>query len=162
MFGPPDVRNRLASEIEEVRRGQHADAFIIGQDAVTLDARMIVAVDHHDGGAESSQLPQQVLIRGTVHRREDDAVDLAAAQHLEFCPLFRRVLARAAQQQSIAARACDRLDARDDLDEKRVHQIGDDDADGMAAAKCQAAGDGVSLIPELFDLGEHAAARGLR
>ena len=74
---------------------------------------------------------------------------------------LRRVLARAAQQQSVAAHARNRLDARDDLDEERVHQIGNDDADGVAAAKGQAAGDGVALIAELFDLGEHAAARGL-
>ena len=156
-----DVRDRLATQIEEMRRREHADALVVGQHAVAVHPRVIVAVDHHDRGAESRQLPQQILVRRAVHRREHDAVDLPAAQHLELGALFRRVLTRAAQQQSVAAHARNRLDARDDLDEERVHQIGNDDANGVAAAKCQAAGDGVALITELLDLGEHAAARGL-
>ena len=38
-----------------------------------------------------------------------------------------------------------------------MHQIGDDDAERVGAAQAQAAGDGVALIAELFDFGEHAA-----
>ena len=48
---------------------------------------------------------------------------------------LRGILARAAEQQPVAAHAGDRLDARDDLDEERVHQIGNDDAEGVGAAK---------------------------
>ena len=42
-----------------------------------------------------------------------------------------------------------------------MHQIGNDDAYRMAAAKRQAPRDGVSLIAELFDLREDAATSGL-
>ena len=122
---------------------------------------MVVAVDHHHGRAEAGQLPQQVLVGRTVHGREHDAVNLSAAQHLELGALLGRILARAAQQQPVAADARHRLDARDDLDEERMHQIGDDDANGVAAAEGQTARDGVSLIAELFDLREDAIARGL-
>ncbi len=155
-----DMRNRLVPHIEEMIRRQHADELVIGQDAVAFHARMIVAIDHHDRGADARQLPQQILIRIAVHGREDDAVDLTAAQHLELGALFRHILARAAQQQPVSAHARHRLNARDDLDEKRMHEIGNDDADGVTAAKRQAAGDGISLVAELLDLGEHAAASG--
>ena len=87
-IGAADVRDRLAAQIQKMRRREHADTLVIGQHAMAVDARMIVAIDHHDCRAESCQLPQQILVRRTVHRREDDAVDLAAAQHLELGALF--------------------------------------------------------------------------
>src|SRR5213082_955374 len=40
--------------------------------------------------------------------------------------------------------------------EKRVHQIGDDDAERVGAAEGEAAGDGVGAITELFDFLEDA------
>ena len=46
---------------------------------------------------------------------EDDAVDLALAEHLDFVALFRGILVRAAEQQSEAARAGHRLEAGDSL-----------------------------------------------
>ena len=57
--------------------------------------------------------------------------------------------------------AADRLDAGNDLDEERMHQVGDDDADGVTAAKRETARDGVALIAKLFDFGEDTASRGL-
>ena len=42
-----------------------------------------------------------------------------------------------------------------------MHQVGDDDAEGVGAAEGEAAGDGVGLIAELGDFGEHASARRL-
>ena len=122
---------------------------------------MVVAIDHHHRGTEAGELSQQILVLGAVRGGEHDAVDLAAAQHLELGALFGGVLARAAQQQAVAADAGNRLDAGDDLDEKRVHQIGNDDADRVAAAEGQAARDGVALVADLLDLGEHAIARGV-
>ena len=72
--------------------------------------------------------------------------------------LLGRIFVRAAQQQAVAARAGDRLEAGDDLDEERVHQIGNDDAERVGAAEREAARDGVGLVAELGDLGEDAGA----
>ena len=51
-----------------------------------------------------------------------------------------RILARAAEQQPVAPLARHRLDARDDLDEERVHQIGNDDAERVGAPEASAIG----------------------
>ena len=37
-----------------------------------------------------------------------------------------------------------------------MHQIGDDDAEGVGAAEAEAAGNRVTLVAEFFDLGEDA------
>jgi hypothetical protein len=156
-----DVRDGAAAEVQQVIGRQVADALVVCQHAVAFHARVIVPIDHHEGGPLLGQLLQQAGDPRAVRRREDDAVDLAAAQHLELRLLFLRVLAGAAQQQSISARAGHRLDAGDDLDEERVHQVGDDDAEGVGAAKAEAAGNRVTLVAEFFDLGEDAGAGGL-
>ncbi len=75
--------------------------------------------------------------------------------------LLARILARAAQQQTVAAHARHRLDAGNDLHEERMHQIRDDDAERVGAAQREAAGDRIALIAELLDLREHAGAGGL-
>ena len=104
---------------------------------------------------------QDVGVARAVRRGEDDAVDLTAAEHGELGPLLVRILAGAAEQQAVAAHARHRLDAGDDFHEEGVHQVGDDDAEGVGAAQAEAAGDGVALVAELVHLGEHAGARGL-
>ena len=92
---------------------------------------------------------------------EDDAVHLALPKHFDFLALLARILVRAAEQEAVAAVARDRLDTRDDLDEERVHQVRNDDAERAGAAEREAAGDGVGLVAELGDLGEHARAGGI-
>ena len=156
MVGPPMCAIARRPRSSRCDGRQLADALVVGEHAVALHARMIVAIDHHEAGAVLGQLLQQVGVAGAVRRREHDAVDLPAAQHLELRSLFARILAGAAQEQPVAAHAGDRLDARDDLDEERVHQIGNDDAEGVGAAQGEAAGDGIALVAELFDLGEDA------
>jgi hypothetical protein len=42
-----------------------------------------------------------------------------------------------------------------------VHQVGDDDAEGVGAAEREASGDGVGLITEFGDLREDAGAGGM-
>ena len=155
------MRDRAAPEIEQVRGGELPDLLVVGEDAVALDARVIVAVDHDERRALRGQLLQHVGVARGMRRREHDAVHLAAAQHLELRALLAGILAGAAQQQAVAAHAGDRLDAGDDLDEEGVHQIRDDDAEGVGAAEAQAAGDGVALVAELLDFREDAGAGGL-
>ena len=120
---------------------------------------MIVAVDHHEADPKRRQALQQVGVAGGVDGGEDDAVDLPLAEHLDLGALLGGVLVGAAEQQPVAARARDRLEAGDDLDEERVHQVGNDDAEGVGAAKREAAGDGVHLVAELGHLRQHAGAR---
>ena len=61
----------------------------------------------------------------------------------------------AAEQQPVALFARHRLDPRHDLDEERVHQIGNDDAEGMGAPERQRSGDGVGAIAELLHFGQN-------
>ena len=148
---------RPAPQVEKMRRREYADPLVVGQHPVTIDARVVVAIDHHKCRAHSGQLPEEVLVRRSMYRREHDAVDLAAAQHLKLGALFTGVLPGAAQEQPISAHAGNRLDTRDDLYEERVHQVWNDDPDRVAAPERQTARNGVALISELFDLRENAA-----
>ena len=120
-----DVGNGLAPHIKKVRGCKYAHPFIVGEHAVTFDLGMIIAIDHDNRRPKPGQLPQQVVVGRPVRRREHDAVDLAAAQHFELGAFLGRILTRAAQEQAVAAHTRDRFDAGNDLDEERVHQIGD-------------------------------------
>jgi hypothetical protein len=127
---------------------------------MTRNAGVIVAVDHHEARAEARELLQDVGVARGVRGREHDAIHLPAAQELQLRALFARVFTGAAQQEPEPPDAGDRLDARDDFHEKRVHQIGNDDAEGVGAAEGEAAGNRVALIPELLHLREDAGAGG--
>ncbi len=153
--------DRLAALLDQVGRRQPSDFLVVGHDAVAAHDGVIVAIDHHQADAERLEPLQQVRVAGGIDRREDDAVDLALAQHVDLGALLDGILVRAAQQQSVAARAGDRLEAGDDLDEERVHQVRDDDAERVGAAQGEAARDGVGLVAELGDLGEDAGAGGV-
>ena len=48
---------------------------------------------------------------------------------------LRGIVVRAAQEQAVAASARHRLEAGDDLDEERVHQLGDHDPESVGAAQ---------------------------
>jgi hypothetical protein len=154
--GAGDVRDGAAPEVEQVEGRELPHLVVVGQHAVALDARMIVAIDHHERGALLGQLLQHVGVARRARRRQHDAVHLTPAQHLELRALLARIFTRAAEQQAEASHAGDRLDAGDDLHEEGVHQIGNDDAERVGAAEAQAARHGVALIAELFDLRQHS------
>ena len=120
---------------------------------------MIVAVDHDETLARVDQQAQQILVARRVRRGEHQPVDLALAQRFELFALFERILARAAQEQRVAARRDDRLEAGDDLHEEGMHQIRDDDAERVRAAQREASCDGVGAVSELLDFLEHTGAR---
>ena len=155
--GPPMCAIARRPTSEQVRRRQLADALVVGRARGGISR----SDDRRDRSSRGvvpclvSCCSRSVLPEPCADA-SDDAVDLPAAQHLELRPLLARILAGAAQQQPVAARAGDRLDARDDLDEERVHQIGNDDAERVGAAEAEAAGHGVALVAELLDLGEDA------
>ena len=141
---------------------QLSDLLVVGQHAVALDGGMIVAVDHHQPDAASDRgaaagrcCPRRSPTRGRCRRPGAGAASRArrapcAGSSLELHS--SRPYPRALR---------DRLEPGDDLDEERVHQIGDDDAERVGAAEREAARDGVGLVAELGDLGEHARARGM-
>ena len=119
---------------------------------------MVVAIDQHQSLAGGDDPRQERVAVLRVHRREDDAVDLAVQQHLQLRTLARRIFADVAQQQPIAERMDVLLDRCHDLDEEGVHEVGDEDAEGVRTAQRQAARNGVGTVAELLDLGEHALA----
>ena len=158
---PGDVRDGAPSLLDQMRRRQPAHLIVVGHDAVAAHVRVVVTIDHDDADALRGEALQEIGVAGGVRRGQDDAVHLALTQQLEFIALLARILVRAAQQQTVAARARDRFEAGDDLDEEGVHQIGDDDAERVRAAEGKAAGDGVGLIAEFGDFGEYAGAGGV-
>ena len=107
--------------------------------------------------SESEPL-QQIGIARRVDGGEDDPVDLALPQHVDFGAFLGRIFVRAAEQQAVAARAGDRLESGHDLDEERVHQIGNDDAERVRAPQREAARDGVGLVAKFGNLGEDPGA----
>jgi hypothetical protein len=157
--GAGDVRDLAASEREQVVGRQPPDLLVIGQDAVAPHVGVIVAVEHDERRAVRDELTQDVGVPGGAGRGNDDPVDLPLPEHREFGALLAHVLAGGAKQHAEAAGREHRLHAGNDLDEKRVHQVRDDDADRGRAAEREAAGDRVGAIAELLDLGEHARAR---
>ena len=68
---------------------QRADLFVVGQHAMAGDARIIVAIDHHEAGAVRVQILQHLGVADALRRGEDDAVDLPAVQQLQLRPFFR-------------------------------------------------------------------------
>ena len=122
--------------------------------------RVIVAVDHDQPDALRGDVLQQRGVAGGIGRGEHDAVHLPRPEHVDFGTLLLGILAGHAQQQSVSPRARDRFEAGDDLDEERVHQVGNDHAEGMGAPKRQAPGDGIGPIAKLLDARQHARAGG--
>jgi hypothetical protein len=57
--GAADVRDGAAAEIQQVIGRQLADALVVGQHTVAFHARVIVPIDHHEGGPLLGQLLQQ-------------------------------------------------------------------------------------------------------
>jgi hypothetical protein len=155
---PADVGDGAPAGIEQMRRRELSHLLVVGEHPVALDRRVIVAIDHDHRGAVLNQVLQDVGVARSGRRGDDDAVDLAAAEHRELGPLLVRILAGAAEQQAVAANARHRLDAGDDFHEEGVHQVGDHDAEGVGAAQAEASGNGVSLVAELVHLGEHPRA----
>ena len=147
-----------APEIEQMRRRELPDLLVVGEHAVAFDARVIVAVDHDERRAARRQLLQQSVL--------PEPCAEARTMPSTWRPRSISSSARSLPGSSLELHssrpkprdAGDRLDAGDDLDEERVHQIGDDDAERVGAAEAEAAGDGVALVAELFDLGEDAGA----
>ena len=53
------VRSRSETALlREMRRRQPADLLVVGDHAMALHARMIVAIDHHQGAAEPADLAE--------------------------------------------------------------------------------------------------------
>ena len=121
---------------------------------------MIVAVDHDQPDALRDDVLQQRGVAGGIGRGEHDAVHLPRPEHVDFGTLFLGILAGHAQEHAVSPGACDRFEAGDDLDEERVHQVGDDHAEGMGAPERQAPGDGIGPIAKFLDARQHARAGG--
>ena len=156
---PGDVRDRAVPDRGQMLGRQPPDLLIVGQHAVAAHVGVIVAVDHHDALAGRDHFPEQVRVARGVRRRQHQAVDLPLLQNLQLLALLVRVLAGAAQQQGVAALREDRFDGGDDLDEERMHQIGDDDAEGLRPAKGQAARDRVGAVAQLLHFLQDTRAR---
>ncbi len=75
--------------------------------------------------------------------------------------LLSRILLGAAQEPAVAPRAGHALQTGDDLDEKGVHQVGDDHPQSVSAAEGEAPGDRVWLVAQFRDGGEHPGPGGV-
>ena len=146
-----------AGPARSVRRRQPADLLVVGDDAVAADVGMVVAIDHHEADAEGVSCCSRSVLPDAVRRPSTMPSTCRWRSISSSWRSLAGILVRAAEEQAVAARARHRFEAGDDLDEERVHQIGDDDAEGVRAAEGQAARDRVGLVAELGDFGETRA-----
>jgi hypothetical protein len=85
---------------------------------------MIVAIDHHQAGADSGKLRQQIVVCRSVRGGEDDAIDLPAAEHLELRTFLIGIFAELHNSKPYPRTLATGSMPEMIFDEKRVHQIG--------------------------------------
>ena len=142
-----DVGNEPAAAFDQVPRGQHAHRFIVHADEVRRQP-FELAVKQHVGNALFFDATEgfDPALRGG-----DNQCVHAAGQHLVHLVAFEfGILFRTGDDQSIAVLAQHRRQAFGHLREEGMHEIGDHQADNVAATGYQRAGGEVGTVVQFL------------
>lgn len=115
-------------------------------------------VDQHDRGSCPDD-PVQIVAATLQRRGENRAVDLVLHQQLEVVQLASRALLRVAQHDVVVVLRCGGHDGLDQLRVERVGDVGDDEADQLAAAGDEGSRCGVRRVSQLLHRGHHPVTR---
>ena len=133
------------AELEKMRDGVEGAAPVVDRHGVDAGVAIVAKSDH---GKVRFAERQDVLEPVVIGRVDEDAVDLARAEDVERADLVLANVVAGGEHQRVAVRVELALDRARGKSERRVHDIGQDQADGLGRPADERAGDMIGQIVE--------------